>query len=71
MVYSLVVGEPYPGQANWPKSEANLALSENYVEIIHSFDGLTSDERAAFTTGSATVAVTVGDRHLMTQSMCD
>ncbi|MFF1897125.1 hypothetical protein [Streptomyces sp. NPDC058206] len=65
MSYSLVVGEPYPRQVNWPKSAANLILTENYVEIIHSFDGLTSDELAAFTTGSATVAVTVGDRHLM------
>jgi len=56
MSYSLVVGEPYPRQVNWPKSAATLVLSENYVEIIHSFDGLTSDELAAFTTGSATVA---------------
>ncbi|MEV0124973.1 hypothetical protein AB0I16_26145 [Streptomyces sp. NPDC050703] len=65
MSYSLVVGEPYPRQVNWPKSAVNLVLNENYVEIIHSFDGLTSDEVAAFTTGSVTVAVTVGDRHLM------
>ncbi|MER5718758.1 hypothetical protein [Streptomyces sp. NPDC002132] len=65
MSYSLVVGEPYPRQVNWPKSAATLVLSENYVEIIHSFDGLSSDELAAFTTGSATVAVTIGDRHLM------
>ncbi|MDI2128893.1 hypothetical protein [Yinghuangia seranimata] len=65
MTYTLVVGEPYPRQVKWPKSAANLVLSANYVEIIHSFDGLTSDELAAFTTGSAMVAVTVGDRHLM------
>ncbi|SHI00471.1 hypothetical protein [Streptomyces sp. 3214.6] len=65
MSYSLVVGEPYPRQVDWPKSAVNLVLSENHAEIIHSFDGLTLDEVAAFTTGSATVAVTVGDRHLM------
>ncbi|MFJ6779696.1 hypothetical protein [Streptomyces yangpuensis] len=65
MSYSLVVGEPYPKQVNWPQAAVNLVLTENYVEIIHSFDGLTSDETAAFATGSATIAVTAGDRHLM------
>ncbi|MFH0174699.1 hypothetical protein ACIA6D_10465 [Streptomyces cacaoi] len=65
MSYSLVVGEPYPRQSNWPKSAANLVLNENYVEIIYSFDGLTPGEQAAFTTGPAALAVTLGDRHLM------
>ncbi|SCF75101.1 hypothetical protein [Streptomyces sp. Ncost-T10-10d] len=65
MSYSLVVGEPYPRQVNWPKSGANLVLHASYVEVIYSFDGLTPGEQAAFTTGSAALAVTVGDRHLM------
>ncbi|MFA7762658.1 hypothetical protein [Streptomyces sp. NRRL S-448] len=65
MGYSLEVGAPYPKQVKWPKSAANLVLSEAYVEIIYAFDGLTSGERAAFNTGAAAFALVPGDRHLM------
>ncbi|MEV7120566.1 hypothetical protein [Kitasatospora griseola] len=65
MGYSLAVGAPYPKQVNWPKSAANLVLSEAYVEIIYAIDGLTPGEVAAFDAGAAALAVVPGDRHLM------
>ncbi|MER6047760.1 hypothetical protein ABT168_09885 [Streptomyces sp. NPDC001793] len=65
MGYSLQVGALYPKRVNWPSSAANLVLSEQYVEIIYAFDGLTPGERTAFNSGSAAFAVVPGDRHLM------